>query len=451
MSDNYLLSYQRQGYVGYTKKRPRKKKLICFFIITAIAILALAVIFIFFSEDNLINYVPEDSVVYIHSSQNLEKEYFNLGQELNSLFEFPKELTEKEMSWVLLPSGRRALLLNTNKQPDYLSSELVSKIINDKILVISDSKKVLNLFNPKKQKKLDKSIKNYFYFKFSSSSAVKALVKKEEFLNHFSNYKNLVNNYSFKENIYLSIKSRENKLILSLDSGLKNKKISYSPIIKKLPQDAVIYWRGIKFPDFYKQIGKYIPINILSLGKDDFANLFNYLSGEGEIVIIPKNPDTEKISLNDFSLYNFLLIINPDTNKIEPNKLESLLKPLVNYLYFQEKQGVLPDQTEFSEILIGENDYFTAVDGDIHILGLSDTDFALYYKIINENGDNLLFLSNFKDFSDIFGTSESENKRLADKKYAFYLNLEKISIQDLFLANFREILIKNQKIYGFLK
>lgn len=451
MSDNYLLSYQRQGYVGYTKKRPRKKKLIYFFIITAIAILVLAVIFIFFPSDSLINYVPEDSIVYIHSSQNLEKEYFNLGQELNSLFEFPRELVGEEMSWVLLSSGQRALLLNTNKQPDYLSPGLVSKVIDNKILVISDSNEVLNLFNLKKQKKLSNNIKNYFYFKFPSDSAVKALIKKEELLDYFSNYKNLVNNYSLKENIYLSVKRRENRLIFSLDSGLKNKKLSYDPVIKNLLPDTVSYWRGIKFPDFYKQTKKYIPANILSLGEDDFANLFNYLSGDGEVVIIPKNLDAKEILLNNFSLYNFLLIINPDVGKIEPNKLESLLKPLVNYLYFQEKQGFLPDQTEFSEILIGKNDYFTTVDGDIHILGLSGTDFALYYKIIDENGGNLLFLSNFKNFSDIFGTSGDGDKRLADKNHVFYLNLEKIDTQNLFLANFREILIKKQRIWGFFK
>ena len=236
-----------------------------------------------------------------------------------------------------------------------------------------------------------------------------------------------------------------------MDSGLKNKKISYSPIIKKLPQDAVIYWRGIKFPDFYKQINKYIPINILNLGEDDFVNLFNYLSGEGEIVIIPKNLDIEEMALNDFSLYNFLLIISPNTDKIEPKKLESLLKPLVNYLYFKEQQGILPDQTEFSEVLIGENDYFTAIDGDIYTLGLSDTDFALYYKIVDKNGDSLLFLSNFKDILGNFGVSEDEDNRLSGKNHTFYLNLEKINVQDSFLANFREILVKKQKIYGFLK
>ncbi|MDD5043814.1 MAG: hypothetical protein PHD51_04125 [Patescibacteria group bacterium] len=455
MPDYYSFSQRREAYLGYSKRRRPSYKFIFLFLIIAAALLAVAIILIFFPGDRLIDYAPVDKVVYIHLNYSDDKVSAELVRELNRFWGFPEEFSGEEMAWVVLPDGQRFFLARFFSRPNTWPANLTIKDFSNDTVAVGASSANTELLYRDIFWKIFSNPRAYFYFKIPGSDVGRGHIDTSKHAAPLPWERYLFSNIKLPENIYISLARNNNQLIV--DFNFPHSKLTAASFINSFAEKPLLYLRGFNFFDLYGESKKYIPKNILASGEKDFDELGDILRGEGEL-LVEFEDENNPVDIKNFLRNNFLLIVNISSKEFDPAKLANVLKRVVGYLYPEEKEVVLPDgrAIEFlpKEIIA---DFTETTPGGPRILESEGIPLKISYQIISQGKKNFLFLSNSEDLVKEYTKTAgqlSEEKLLGvldirDK--GGYINLEKITKNNDFLANFSEILFTSDKITGFLK
>ncbi len=410
MPTNYFISYSRQSYFGYGKRKSSIREYFILIAIIAVAILIVTAIILFvlsffFPKDRLAGYFSREDVFYIHMEEDDFLGRQELAADINNFLEFDFLPIEGEMSWAVFPEGNVfAAAKEYFSERDFSGYSV--KNMGDFIFIAREKEALDNIYKVG----FFEEVKHKFFFGRPSRSVVMASADLDKFPDYLPLY-HKPQKENLKKNLYFRLFAKEKGLSL-LAYNFKNFSYSYDPLISGVPVDSILSAKGINF-SFLKNYEKFFSFDF----SPEVVELF---SAKGEFLIKGNG---------EWSDLDYLLALSPEEELSDSQEvtLHRFIKQRIAEAFPMEQKIILSDGEQAIELIADPAQFqFNEKEG-IKYLSVNDNFEFAYGQVNKENRNYLVFANSFDLIEKIKQNRELDkisNRERVKECFGFFGNFE---------------------------